>query len=229
MIPWKPPIPNLDKAMFYSKSYVPPNGTEPGKRFSNHHPHCTRRHAQLLSNYHCHLSNIHRFKYLAYPDLDEIFLPRKHHTLPQLLHHLEKIRNFKKYASIVFSEAYFCLSKNKKQLNGNRTSLTLFSNERTPIDYSHSKSPKTIIRPDKTDVMTIHAIHSALKGYERRYFLDPGLGTKYHYRVPNHCRNNSKILIDNILLPYLSNLERKVKLVKSKIGKGNKMSFKWVN
>ena len=214
--------------MFYSARYVPPKGTEPGKRFSSHHPYCMRRHAQLLSNYHCHLSNIHRFKYLAYPDLDEIFLPRQHNTLPQLFHHLEKIKNFSKHASVVFTEAYFCLSKNKKQLRGHRTSLTLFSNERTPIENSikHLKSPKSIIRPDKTDVMTIHTVQSGLKGYERRYYLDPQLGTKNHYRVPNYCRNDSKIITDNILLPYLSDLVRNVKLVRSRIEKGNKTSFR---
>ena len=203
--------------MFYSKSYVPPKGTEPGKRFSNHHPHCTRRHAQLLSNYHCHLSNIHRFKYLAYPDLDEIFLPRKHHTLPQLFHYLEKYDAFKKYASVLFTEVYFCLDKNKKQLSDKRTSLTLFSNIRKPVDR-FSRSPKSIIKPEKTTVMTIHTVKIALEGLHKRIVLIPDLGTKNHYRVPTYCKNKSKTVIDNGLSPYLGELEYSVELVKSRIG-----------
>ena len=215
-VPWKLPVPNLEKSTFHNKSYKAPKGTEPGIHYSKHHPYCVTRFAQLLSNYHCHLSNIHKFKYLAFPDLDEVFVPRKHNTLPGLFDHLGHMGILRKHASVVFGQAYFCRDKNNSLLPGNRTSLqnTLFSNVRKPLQRA---APKSIIIPDKTDVMTIHTVHSGLKGCKTAYYMDPTLGTINHYRVPNTCKQ-SEIINDFGLMLYYHQLERKVEAIKHRIG-----------
>ena len=144
-------------------------------------------------------------------------MPRKHKTLPRLFNHLEHMGILSKYASVVFGQAYFCRDKDNSRLPGNRTSLqsTLFSNIRKPFLKT---APKSIVIPDKTDVMTIHTVNSGLKGYKSNFYMNPTLGTINHYRVPNNC-NQSEIINDFGLMPHYHQLERKVEMVKRKIGR----------
>ena len=145
-------------------------------------------------------------------------MPRKRKTLPGLFDHLEHMGILRNHASVVFKQAYFCRDKNNSRLPGNRTSLqnTLFSNIRK--NPFQSGGPKSIIIPHKTDVMTIHTVVSGLKGYKTAYYMDPTLGTINHYRVPNTCKQ-SEIINDFGLMPYYHQLERKVEVIKHRIGR----------
>ena len=208
-IPWKVPVPNLEKSALYSGSYIPPNGTNPFK-LSPKNPYCVKKFAQRLAIHHCHLSNIYRFKYLGVPDVDEIFVPRQHKTLPDLFNHLENTRNMSKYGSITFSQAYFCMNGNGKRMSGTRSGL--HSSKRLPVTF---RNPKTIMKPDKTVSAGIHNVHAPLHGYTKLN-LNSKLGVFHHYRIPNECQNKSTVN-DSILLPYLKLVAGKVEDVKAKL------------
>ena len=47
--------------------------------------------------------------------------------------------------------------------------------------------------------------------------MNPTLGTINHYRVPNYC-NQTDIINDFGLAPYYYQLERKVEMIKRRIG-----------
>ena len=62
--------------------------------------------------------------------------------------------------------------------------------------------------PEKTDVVTIHTVHSGLKGYKSNYYMNPTLGTINHYRVPNNC-NQCEIINDFGLSASLPSIGKK--------------------
>ena len=209
IIPLKLPVVNVDKEMYRAKDYVAPAGTEPGVRYSTKHPYCVRNHAQLLVNYHCHLSNVHNFKYLAFHDFDEILVPRRHHTLKQLLQYLEKDKQFQRAASVVFQEAFYCYNKTELP------SLHLKLVTDDGIYINTSKSVKSIVKPAQTRVMEVHTVSHAIKGYIRKYVLPSYLGTKNHYRLPNNCKNTNNSIggLNTYLHPYLQKLRHSVAFV----------------
>ena len=212
--PWLLPVPSLEKGESRRKSYKPPAGTNPFKLHAERNPFCVRRFAQRLANYHCHLMNIHKFKYLAFHDLDEILMPRKHQTLPQLFNSLEHSGKINNAASVVFQHAKFCFNSNTTDYTyGNQSAL--HSTVRLPVFMG---APKIVIVPDRSSLTGIHSVVSAMKGYQHHINLEAELGTLNHYRVPSMCGERT-ILNDSLLLPVVKKLEAKVEMVKRKTRK----------
>ena len=213
-IPWLLPVPSLEKGEIRRKSYKQPAGTNPFKLHAEQHPLCVKRFAQAIADYHCHLMNIHKFKYLAFHDLDEILMPRKHQTLPQLFNSLEHSGKINNAASVVFHEAKFCFNSNTTNYkSGNQSAL--HSTVRLPV---FMRAPKSVTIPDRTALTGIHTIASAMKGYKTSVLLEAELGTLNHYRVPSRCGERT-ILNDSLLLPVVKKLEAKVEMVKRKTRK----------
>ncbi len=212
VVPWVLPVPSLNKT---GHQNLPP-GTDPFHWDSPNHPYCARRDAQRLMHMHCNLDNVGRFKYIALQDFDEVIIPRQHKTLTELLEHMTKVSDFNKTASLTIKEAYFCVNNR----NASGKYYKFFSHVRKPINPSlqHLDAAKTIIRPERTALLSIHRAKVPVKGFKIRTVAPVELATMNHFRVHSECENEPGVVTDHVMDKYAEELDLRVRRVFDKLG-----------
>ena len=141
---------------------------------------------ELLVIQECLYRNLHRVKYLAMIDIDEIVLPYTEQSLGTMMHKLDQDHG--NTASFVFKNVMFFDAKT------NRTSLPeLCQGYEVPkfvqwklalaCQFPYGTRSKVILRTDLAVELDIHTIFSAVHGHVSRSFNVPqGVAVLAHYR-----------------------------------------------
>ena len=141
---------------------------------------------ELLVIQECLYRNLHRVKYLAMIDIDEIVLPYTEQSLGTMMHKLDQDHG--NTASFVFKNVMFFDAKT------NRTSLPeLCQGYKVPkfvqwklalaCQFPYGTRSKVIVRTDLAVELDIHTIFSAVHGRVSRSFNVPqGVAVLAHYR-----------------------------------------------
>ena len=163
---------------------------------------------QALIMHDCLHRNMHRVKYLALLDLDELILPLKHQNLPELI---ASFGGEDDYHSYQFGNCFYVENKDevsKITLPCKEVSVPkYFQRTSRRKCYCHDRSgyrQKYVIRTEYIIDMFIHWVCKAVKG-KKQYTVSHSVAVNAHYRetLPDDCRDKSSIH-DTTLLKYQS-------------------------
>lgn len=172
-----------------------------------------RDYGQLAVIHDCLYRNRGRVKYLGFMDFDEVFVPRTHSTLPELLQSVDR----EEYGSFRFMNVFYH-SDNSHPAETHQApcpavstppyfvrSLRTDYNENYHLSYRSGKS-KVIVKPESIVKMGRHTMHlRKLHQFAPHYseYTIPGtLGLMHHYRMPDVFPERLPLQRDAILLKY---------------------------
>ena len=171
-------------------------------------------HGQGLNIQDCLYRNMFSARFLAFMDIDEVFVPRNHSSWISMM---MSVKNYTQTAGVIVQSAFF---DPRWQRKTNRTSNVRIHRL---TDVTRSKPPgrrrtKCIVNPRHMFEMTIHGIGRTIFASMKKVHLPVEIVLLHHYRncvgKPSFCQDR---IIDNTLLAYVSELEAKVKRVLAKL------------
>ncbi|KAK6194793.1 hypothetical protein SNE40_000349 [Patella caerulea] len=132
---------------------------------------------QLLAIQDCIYSNMNRFKYLLFLDLDEMLIPKTSMSWIEMIQELEVANNSPKVAAYSFRSSFF---DPKYQSNLDQSIQFLQLRERT-VSTSEVRS-KVIIRPERVFEVGIHHLSRSLDDAYTSVSVDQSMALIHHYR-----------------------------------------------
>lgn len=183
-------------------------------------------HAQLASLNDCLYRYMHRSKYIAFLDLDEVIVPRVHNTWAKLMSSLEEIPYSAKLCAFVFQCVFFKLDwpDNNDSLMSLQDAIkrhnviSLLKTKREPKAWPHLQRSKVIVNPRKVDIIGIHNIWKPLRDY-MEYHVPYKTAALHHYRRWFDT-NDVNWVIDDTMLTYATPLLERIHLVKKQVRHG---------
>ena len=187
-VPWKVPVVSRQKEKI--KSYYREVMT------SKKLPNCVRNHAQHLAYLDCLYSNMAEFEYLAFLDRDEVIVPHKTKTLPQMLKQLStwdpSVVSFTNY------EHHFC-TKTGDILDGKTTQK--FTTTTLRKSEASTGTKKSIVKPKYILNMHVHVPILLAPGVTSK-LIPSKVSTVHHYRSTHKCRKGAKTVQDTSLVKH---------------------------
>ncbi|XP_013411800.1 glycosyltransferase family 92 protein ZK381.2 [Lingula anatina] len=136
---------------------------------------------QVLAHTECLYRNLHKYKYIAFYDLDEMLVPGYNRTWPELVKLIPK-----NYSSFIFHNRFFPLRNRVKEELGKYNDPLLIKYHPVSLEYTLAESEIVFTRPK---VMVLgkgvskcrvhHVVH--LSG-SHPFDIPVHLGTMWHYR-----------------------------------------------
>ena len=136
-----------------------------------------------------------KYRFLAFQDRDEVFMPHKHASLPQMLEYLKSALG-PKISSYTFLQHHFCTEK--VDVLGGATFQKLSS---TTHRKKVSNAPKSIIRPKDIINMHIHFPLQCVPGKLEEIVFEK-IGTVNHFRNKHKCGNLTNTVRDFSMTIY---------------------------
>lgn len=170
---------------------------------------------QSLIMHDCLYRNMHRVKYLAIADLDELLLPMKHSNWSDLFDSLD---NKEDYHSFRFIQCFYQRNQHEtsaipppcKQMNPFKffqwTSRLNCMCDDKYIDHR----PKYMVRPELLYDLYIHWICKATRGKEYIWPHTVALNAHYRDAVPSDCANHRDSTRDTTALKHQSTVMKAV-------------------
>ena len=167
-------------------------------------------HGQGLNIQDCLYRNMFSARFLAFMDIDEVFVPRNHSSWISMM---TSVKNYTQIAGVVVHSAFFdprWQHKDNSSSNVRIHRLTDVTRSK-PMDRGRTKC---IVNPRHVFEMSIHNIGKTILASMKKVDLPIKLVLLNHYRI---CRGSRRFcqdhIIDNTLLAYVSELETNVKNV----------------
>ena len=143
----------------------------------------------------CLYRNMHKVKYLAIHDLDEILLPKTHKTLPQLLNSIEGHDSYHSYS---FGNCFYIENESEDKLSivpCDKMHVPKYFTKTNRLKcYCFDHSPyrnKYIVQTDLAVELCTHELCRYIRG--RSYDIPHSLANNAHYRnaLPNDCNDKT--------------------------------------
>ena len=164
-----------------------------------------RYHGQLLAMHHCLYTNMRRFRYIAFVDLDEVILPvtRGIRSYSQLMSLIDD----EKHAGFRFRCEFF--TDMPAQQNDQILKSVVALKWHSKFNGYHTPRGKSIVAPERVLELGVHLV---LTGLTAASSMDVSItiGKLNHYR--NNCVSEkftgscSEVLFDNSTAPYYNEL-----------------------
>ena len=176
-------------------------------------------HAQLASLNDCLYRYMYRSRYIAFLDLDEILVPRVHHTWSEMMATFEQIPYSAKICAFVFQCVFFRTDWPDNESAGKAEKrhrvISLLKTKREPKAWPHLQRSKLIVNPKKVDIVGVHNIWKPLRDY-MEYHVPNKTAALHHYRRWDDT-NNVNWVIDETMFAYATPLLERIHLVEKQI------------
>ena len=205
------------------KSYVTEGIAEVVEWNLNYSDSSVRDYGQLSVIHDCLYRNRGHVKYLAFLDVDEVFVPYSHATLPELLESIDQAE----YGSFRFMNVFYHSANSPSLQEAYRASCPAVSTPKYFIrsrrtDYSESyfltRNPlsshtqgiptrsKVIVKPESIVKMGRHTMHlrkmHQFVPNQTEYTVPGHRGLMHHYRSPDIHEETLPLQRDDILFKY---------------------------
>ena len=174
------------------------------------HPTDLHSRGQELNIQDCLYRNMFSARFLAFMDVDEVFVPRNHSSWISMM---LSVKNYTQTAGVIVQSAFFDPSWQRKTNRSSNVRIHRLTDvtRSKPVDRGRTKC---IVNPRHVFEMTIHGIGRTVFASMKKVHLPVEIVMLHHYRNclgdPSFCQDR---IIDNTLLAYVSELEAKVKKV----------------
>ena len=167
-------------------------------------------HGQELNIQDCLYRNMFSARFLAFMDIDEVFVPRNHSSWISMM---LSVKNYTQTAGVIVRSAFFDPRWQRKTNGSSNVRIHRLT------DVTRSKAidrgrTKCIVNPRHVFEMSFHGIGRTTLARLKKVHLPVECVLLHHYR---HCPSNQSVwqdrISDNTLLAYVSELEAKVKRV----------------
>ena len=190
LVTWKVPMPVVYRDRFNPRDVGWSKSNMPGAKKRRHLPHCVKKHAQNLAYLDCLYSNMGKYNFLAFLDRDEVIVPHKHDSLPEMLEHLQSTLK-PNVGSLTSLEHHFCTEKT--DILGGSTTQKFVTNTR--LEEAMGKTKKSIVKPKDVIYMHIHTPRELVPG-KSWTTLSENISTVNHFRNNHWCSNQTKTVQD---------------------------------
>lgn len=143
---------------------------------------------ELLAIHDCLYRNMHKVKYLAFIDIDEVIVPVKDSSLKDMMNRISS----PKMAGYSFDNVLMSVPKTPQHLSkcdSIQVPKYIRTYQRYACEYKHPRRSKVIVHPDRVAHLDIHSIchHSSYS----KLAVGHDIGVLYHYRtsVPSDCKD----------------------------------------
>ena len=167
-------------------------------------------HGQLLAINDCLYRNMHRFKYLAFNDIDEFIVPHMYSNWSAMVDHLVQNSDVavQRHAGYSFQSAFFDPLIES-------TSRVLYDLESDLRTKSFSKvRTKVMVKAQQIHELGIHHISKPVKETSRTIYVEPGVAFLHHYRKCvtdfDHRMNCQVFARDESISRYIPTLRHNV-------------------
>ena len=165
---------------------------------------------QELNVQDCLYRNMFSAHFLAFMDIDEVFVPRNHSSWISMM---MSVKNYTQLAGVHVHSAFFDPSWQHKHNSSSNVRIHRFTDViRSKPIYIYIRRNKCIVNPRHVFAMSIHYIRKTILARMKEVDLPVELVLLHHYRncvvKQRFCKDR---IIDNTLLAYVSELETKVK------------------
>lgn len=167
-------------------------------------------HGQLLAINDCLYRNMHRFRYLAFNDIDEFIVPHLYSNWSAMIEHIyhETDVDVKRHAGYSFQSAFF----DPLIESTSRVLYDLESDLRTKA-FSKVRT-KVMVDAARIHELGIHHISKPVKETSRTIYIEPGLAFLHHYRKCvtdfDHRMNCQVFARDESISRYIPTLRHNV-------------------
>ena len=135
-------------------------------------------HGQLLAINDCLYRSMHKFKYVAFNDIDEFIVPHRHGNWTDMMRHIETslTGDNKTYSGYSFQSAFF----DPLLESSSRVLYDLESDLRTK-SFSKVRT-KVMVNVEKIHELGIHHISKPVDETHRPLYIEPDIAFLHHYR-----------------------------------------------
>ena len=165
---------------------------------------------QQLNVQDCLYRNMFSARFLAFMDIDEVFVPRNHSSRISMM---TSVKNYTQIAGVMAHSAFFDPRWQRKHHSSSNVRIHRFTDviRSKPI---YIRRTKCIVNPRHVFDMSIHFIGKTILARMEEVQLSVDVVLLHHYRncvvKQRFCKDR---IFDNTLLAYVSELETKVKRV----------------
>jgi len=168
----------------------------------------------------CLYRGMYKHKYLAFYDVDEYFMPKKHKDLIALMEDME--RQDKNMASLTFRNTFF-YTQWPDDPNANNSHLVTMRKTRRKVDFHRvNERSKYICKPEEVLEVGNHFVWETRTSQMKQVTLGLDVGFLHHYRSSCESGNtclNLKSEIDTSMWKWKNQLTKAVTSLQQSIGK----------
>lgn len=170
----------------------------------------TRDYGMSASANECIYRNINRAMFVTIQDTDELLVPQKHSTWPELIAHLKTIINIEEYASFSFRNTHWYDSGDPLLTESPcpGRDIPRYFNWTLRTSSPTYASPKVMANLDSTIAAFCHCIWRWKYGVRKEFPISPALGLSHHYRIPSKGQGGLK---SDVMKRYVSKVMSSIK------------------